>query len=475
MATTMDITLFEAQLRADEVIAKGRYLMTSSRRTLFIFPQGTTVHDTQTNTHHDGDGETKGGKVEEDGAVEYADKAGELIGTSENVTVEITDSGDDRGVHIFGGELSVGTPGDPRESTFGGGDSYPVPIAYHCTIANTTGTTITGASNVTIPLSSEGGSSVGLFGGTTAGNYILVGSDYPFLGVKAKIIDGGTVEPENIRLESWIADGVFNPVRYMAAYSNYPHTQYANNIGLNDNEQWRFGFDPTVASSWMPVTLNINGVDQTKYWGRFVVETDITADMDVEQLKLHTSRAELNATGTLEFFGLARYPKTLQAGLQILTPNSLVDPSNENVQYGSGTTAKYVDNELQNNRDDGFLIIQGIQNGLDTGIPLLLSLSYYVKGTSTGDIAFDVDVYQVGDGFVYDGSATPETYSIVDTISSDSDEVRRSVVFQLDSEKVKPGEAIVVSLRRNANTNPLDTLNASVVMTYASLTGWFWR
>ena len=473
--TTRNITEFESLVREDERVDRGQYLMTTSRRTQLIFPQGTQVHDTTINKHFDGDGETQGGRNDEGGTVEFALNSGGLTGTSENVSVEINDVGDDRAVHIYGGELSVGTPQDPREAVFGGGDSYPAPIAFHCTEANTTGLTITGAINITDILQSDTGSTVGLYGGTEVGRFILVGSDYPYLGTKMKIADGGSVDPNNVRLESWIGDGVYNHVSYMASNANYPHTQTGNSFGNYPSEQWRFGFDPTQPSTWAPLTLNINGVDITKYWGRMTVETPIVADPVIEQLKCHTSRAEINATGTLEFFGLARYPKTLQAGLQILTPNALIDPADESVTYGSGTTAKYVDNELQNNRDDGFLIIQGIQDGLDTSIPLFLNLSYYIKGTGTGDVVFDIDVYQVGDGFVYDGNAIPDTYSITDSILTDVNEVRRSVKFKLDAEKLMPGEAIVISIKRNGDTNPADTHPDSVVMTYASLTGFFWR
>ncbi len=470
-----EIEQFESQLQDYEIIANGKYMMVSSRRTSFVFPKGTAVFDLQTNTTFTGDGSTKGGFLESGAAVEYADKAGELIGTSENVSVVITDSGDDRGVHVVGGELEVGTAGDPRESVFGGGDSYPVPVAFHCDTGSTSGLTITGATNVTAALQSDSGSSTGLLGGTTAGKYLLVGSDYQFQGVKVKAVNSGDIEVDNLRLESWIGDGVYNPVKLMASNANYPHNQYAHDIGTNLNEQWRFGFDPTSPSNWVPVTLNINGSNITKYWGRYVIESSIATDMTVEQLKCHTSRTELNATGTLEFFGLARYPKTLQAGLQVATPNKLIDPADEDVAYGDGTTAKYKDNEFEANKDDGFLVIQGIENGLDTSIPLQLNLSYYVKGSETGNIVFDFDVYQVGDGFVYDGTAIPDQYSVTDTVSSDSNLVRRSASVQINAEHVKPGEALTISVKRKGATNPLDTVDDNIVITYVSLTGHFWR
>ena len=69
------------------------------------------------------------------------------------------------------------------------------------------------------------------------------------------------------------------------------------------------------------------------------------------------------------------------------------DPSDENVKYGSNYTAKYKDNEFQATRKDGFGIAQGIDDGLDTSIPLTLSISYYVKGTDTGDTDLERDPF----------------------------------------------------------------------------------
>jgi hypothetical protein len=388
---------------------------------------------------------------------------------------ELVQQGDDTALVLTGAELHVGTVADPRESVFGGGDSYPVPYAFHCDIANTTGLVIAGATDVSTIYQSDTGSTAGLLGGTTAGKYLLVGSDYPYQGVKVKLTALGSIDPNNLRLESWRGDGDFFPVSYMATNAenvSLVGTQKGNNICTNLNEQWRFGFDPFVASTWAPLTLNINGVNITKYWGRMVIESPIVTDPTVEQMKCHTDRHENNSDGTGEDFGLARIPKTL---VSEIVPNALIDPANENVLYGSLTTAKYVDNEFSANSDDGFLIIQGIDSGVDTSIPLAVRMSYYVKGTFTGKIVFDVDVYQVKDGFVYDGTAVPESYRFEDDVLVDSNLVRRTIIMQVNAEKVSEGEALVISVRRNAVSEVTDTLNASVIRTYASVTGWFWR
>lgn len=391
------------------------------------------------------------------------------------VRMEILQETDDEGISIRGGQFSVGDVSDPRESVFGSGDSYPVPIAFHCDESNTVGLTITGATDVTTILETDTGSSVGLFGGIASGKYILIGSDYPFQGVKVKYNTFGSVDPSNVRLESWRGDNDYFKTEYVVTNSSgYPRSQYANNMNNSLTEHWRFGYNPLVPSSWMPITLNINGLNITKYWGRFVVETGIVSDPIIEQIKLHTDRVEIDHLGQ-EFFGFARPGRTLQGGLHVTTPNAFIDPANENVLYGSGVTAKYQDNEFASNADDGFLLVQGIDVGLDTGMPIILSLSYYVKGAGTGDVVFDIDVFQVDDGFVYDGNAVSDQYSVGDTVVASSNLVRRSVKVLINAEKVIPGEALLISIKRNSVTNPADTLNANIVNTFVALAGYFWK
>ena len=57
----------EWNLKPDEVLDTGRYFMTSSRRTQFVFPEAATVWDSDEATWYYGNGTTKGGVVFSDG------------------------------------------------------------------------------------------------------------------------------------------------------------------------------------------------------------------------------------------------------------------------------------------------------------------------------------------------------------------------------------------------------------------------
>ncbi len=389
--------------------------------------------------------------------------------------IEVTPTGDDKGL-VVTEQFSVGALNDGRESVFGEGDSHPVEYAFHCTKGDTTGDTIINAVDIASILNSDSGSTTGLFGGTAVGDYILVGASAQFQGVKVKSTDCGDIEPDNVKLSSWRGSGVFFTVNFMNTNANFPYTQYGNAVCSAPSEQWRFGFDPTTPSTWAPVTININGSDITKYWGIFEITSTITTDATIEQMKIHTNRTKINADGKVEYFGLARYPRTLFSGLSNYVVNALYDPANETVDYGSEFEAKYLDNEFANNAIDGLGFTQGIVSGLDTSIPLVFSISYYVKGTGTGDIKFHIDAYQVSDGFVFDGTATPDEYDLIDTVSASSNLVRRTVSILIDVHKIKDtGDQVVISVRRDATSGePEDTLNNNVVLENLTLTGYFW-
>jgi hypothetical protein len=392
--------------------------------------------------------------------------------------------GDDKGVIVEDGQLSVGTVDKPQETVLGGGDSVPVDMAFHCTLANTTGLTITSAINVSQILNSDTGSTTGLFNGETVGNYLLVGFDYPFGGVKAKYTDGGTIEPANIQAD-YLQDNIptWLPASVMATDANNINStgsQKGWQIGstVDGNEQWRFGFNPfDLPTTWDKVTLNINGTDYTKYWARFRITSTITSDMTLEQLKIHTNRFEVNADGATEYFGRSRYLRTLQSGIDKLVNNTQSSPANQNVTYQTGTVvANYTDNQFNANALDSALLVQNIEAGLDTSIPLVLSISYYVEGANTGDMQWFADVFHVNDGFIYDGSATPITFVKTEQIITPSNLERRTANILIDVSQLTDADAILINLNRDGRaSNPNDTLDAACVVTNVRLSGYFWR
>ena len=418
--------------------------------------------------------------------------SGTLTTTTALKYLTLVNEGDDTGV-LCSEDFSVGSPGNPAKITLGEGVAYGVgkedtvpdgvPVlgsAWHCSMTNTSGLTITSAIDVTEIFSSDDNSTVGLFNGTDTGNYILVGSEYSYGGLKAKITSSGTVEPDNVVAE-FLGNNVptWREAHYMATNAYFPYNRMANNIAtMVGEEQWYFGSDPLdFPPSWDKVTLNINGTDYTKYWARFRITSDITTDPVIEQLKLHTNKFKINPEGNAQYFGLARYKKSLQFGVKNLITNNVDVPSNQQVTYEtSECIANYSNNKFTSNAIDTSLLIQSIYSELDTSIPLLITLSYYGTSATAGDVEWEFDVYDIKDGFVYDGSAVPRSYSKIDSIAAGLVNVRRTLNVTIPVCMLGDNSAIVVKIKRDSSvTNTDDTYDGDIILTDFHLYGFCWR
>jgi len=402
--------------------------------------------------------------------------------------VEVVDAGDDKGL-IVTEQFSVGKPSASKESVFGGGDSYGVGLedttpegipkagsAWHCDEADTTGLTIINATDVTTELSSDTGSTTPLFNGTTTGKYILVGSDYKFAGVKVKYDSLATVESDNVEGAFLQTSSGWTNSLFMASDADYPYTQLGHHVATSPSkkEQWRLGFNPEdLPITWDKVTLNINGTDYTKYWGRFKIISGITGDPVLEQVKLHTDRMEINADGTSEYFGRGRYPKDLLGGIVNTIPNSDKTPLDENIDIASGITMTLSKNEFSHTAEDGFIIPINIVEGIDTSIPLQLIITGYPKSTDAGTIKLGVDYVPIEDGFVFDGNATFTHIEATDTFPS-SNLTRRQARFLIPINTLLPGNQMMISLYRMGN-DIQDTLTANIVIEDVRVIGYHWR
>lgn len=390
-----------------------------------------------------------------------------------NNQIEVTTSGDDKGVK-FKNQVSV------SGEIVAGEDSYPVPLAYHCTIVDTTGTTIVNAIDRSSIFQSDSGSYAGLFNGTTAGNYILVGSDIPFEGTKLKYESLATVEPANIIAEylETLGSG-WKETTFMGTNAEGDFEAHGWNIAVHNHtsEHIFMGFNPLTREStytWEATTLNINGVDTTKYWARLRITSDITGDPQVQQVKLHTDRIEIESLGIFRY-GRSRKKVTILSGISNLITNAQEDPSNRDIKYTDTFTAKTENNRLQANRDDGVAVIANRVSGLDTSIHLIVNISYYVDGTGTGDLELFIRGSQIEDGNIYDGNATTDDYVVYDTITSNVDEVRRTVQAIVPINKLDSISAEFIEISRLGSSSANDTLTSDIVLVSIEVIGYLWK
>ncbi len=401
--------------------------------------------------------------------------------------IDVVNIGDDKGL-ICTEQWSV----KKKEAVFGG-DSYPVGTedttpdgtpnvgsAWHCEVSNTTNMVITGATDITTTLASDAGSTIGLFGGTTAGRYILVGSEYPFGGAKAKMDTAGVIEPDNVLAEYLQASNTWVNAPFMATNSGYQYEQYANVLSASagKSEQWFFGFNPLVRpTAWDKVTLTINGVGYTKHWARFRIDTAITTDPVMQQIKLHTDAFEIEADGATSYRGRSRVKRTILEGIHNTVENNSKNPKDQNVEYAVGMVAKYKNNKLENNTEDGFLLPITIPEGLDTSIPLVVRITGYPLDAtdSAKAVKFGVQAKYVTEGFEFTDS-NPVDYSItaIDNFPAGSAYKRRYADFLVPVSSLLPGDEVVISFFRMGN-DPEDTLVGNAIIENVKVDGHFWR
>ena len=416
-----------------------------------------------------------------------------LIGDSENIEnsvpssktitrenwlkpLDITPTGDDAGVNIMG-QLSTGEPMNGREAVFGEGDSYPVVGAWHCDLTNFSGNTVTGCSDITTILQSDDGSTTTMFPAATAGSVVMIYSDLgPFAGAKVKVDTGATVEPANILAEYLQTTATWESESFMSADAD-DLEQLGNVLASRDNtsEQWRFGFDPTnLPGQWDQETFSVNGSDYTGWFSRFRVTSTISGNPIIQQVKLHTNRFEVNANGKSEYFGDARYPKTIQI---VQEPNQAKNPANQNITIAPDFTILRVDNEFNNGAEDGFILSGVVPDGLDTSIPVQVIIDWYPNTNGAGDVELELEVVVANDNFVYDGTATPVAATpVITTIAANSLEEKQRSTFVLDVSAALPQQRVYGSMFRDASGgNPDDTLSGSIVITDWQVLGYFWK
>lgn len=375
-------------------------------------------------------------------------------------------TGDDKGTQIKGGQFSVGEPGDGYESVFGEGDSYPCELAFHFDGVST-------YTDVTAILASDAASTVGLFGGTTAGRIIYVGSDYIYRGVKAKINTLGDVNPDNIIAEFWTASG-WTEAPFMVTDSEFPYTQKADNLCTcsSCSEHWRFMFDPDLTvSPWIKNT--VNGVE--KYWGRFRIVTDITTDPIIEQIKHHTNRMEINADGAAEYFGRSRYPKDLLVHLNLASTLGALAPGDSDIDISPNIILSLTGNKLLDTKIDGFGGILEIPEGLDTSIPIIFEVVFIPLDTNTGDVDLEFISSQSKLGDIFDGTLPETSIHVQETMDGTAFKSYK-IRTRIDARKVVPGDFIAVGIKRDAGAgNGLDTYAGDVSIIKLKAIGHFWR
>jgi hypothetical protein len=379
--------------------------------------------------------------------------------------IVITTTGDDKGTAIENGQFSVGTKDAPNEAVFGEGDSYPIPYALHFDGIST-------YTDVSEILQSDESSTTGLFGGTTSGRILYLGSDHVFHGSKVKISTVGSFTPLDSVLEEWTGSA-WTDYAVMATGSVFPKNQYAWNLCNNSDssEQWRFGFDPANPNPGHSKTT-VNGIEA--YWWRFRLVSGITTDPILQQIKLHTSRVELDEGG-MELFGNARQKRYLLNHFNLSDDAVGFSPGNEAVYFSSNIAFSPVDNKMTDNAIDAFGGTGTIPTGVDTSIKIEYNILFQPKNTNTGNVELQTYGALAQVGQVLDSSGADVMQSLIIPVDGTEDKVYKAT-FYLDGRNALVGETLGVLVKRDATAgNDNDTYQGNIAIISTSANAYFWQ
>lgn len=392
----------------------------------------------------------------------------------------LNDGTDDDGLQVLLGQLSVGASGAGFESVFGEGDSVPVSIGFHYDATNQTGDTITGATDITEAIASDSDSIVPMFASNAVEQVIMIGEDFPPVGVKSKWDSLGSLasEPSNIVGEYYNNLSTWASSTYMVTNADFPYTKYSNRLASTTNEQLRFGLSILNPNADFELkTLTINGVQYTKYWVRIRLTSTLTTMPELQQVKSHTNRTEINADGVVEFFGNARGITNIEV---FEVANSASDPANQNITYFSGGlsggTAKLFDNEFVDTAVDSRMYLLKIANEVDTSTPAVLSLPFYIDGNDGGNLDLYFEIQPITQDFIYNTAVNPDsTINILYPIAVNSEDERQVVRVEIPLDKIDPTVGgVIVTFSRDGNSAS-DTVSNHMIIAGSTADGRRWR
>lgn len=387
---------------------------------------------------------------------------------------------DDIGIKIDGA-LTVGSPDNPQEAVFGGGDSTTVDMTIY---TSTDVTDIAGATyvDVTDEAKSVSGSTFQLFSATTNGVGCFLGNDNrKFYGVKADVTTAITYGSGIITW--WYYNGtIWKETQIMATKSSYPYTGNDKTpFTAVSGEQIRFDA-AAMDVDWAKTT--VNGLNA--YWvycriGRDIADSDfpnilpsnqlaIGSSPQIERFKLHTNRTEINEDGVIEFFGLSQPIKPIIVSEKLEASNT---PSNA-VDFDISTNIDGLD--ITNARLDGTNDAQGhifsIVNEIDTSRRLNVIVTWVPRSDNTGNVQLQcILASPIRVGTDVDNNSVTETILSNTTAVSNNNGIVFQDTFEFIISSSQVDDLCVIAVKRGAST----TFSSNIDILDINIRAYRWR
>jgi len=187
----------------------------------------------------------------------------------------------------------------------------------------------------------------------------------------------------------------------MSTDSSAPYQSHAD-FAPGGGGEYQVRYDQRIDQDW--VKTNVNG--EELFWIRARIVSTITSSMEIDFIKLHTDRTEINSDGFLEMFGKARAVKSLPLnyGTFEAAGNS---PANNDIYLSDKLDVGRKENEFQDGTTDrsGFTKIMPLD--MDTSTPIKFRIKFIGDNNTAGDLKFNVrwGTSKSG-GYVYDSSTS---------------------------------------------------------------------
>lgn len=307
------------------------------------------------------------------------------INNPNNVTInaQFSNRKNERNHQAIIGDVRIGTVTVPSRCALGQG-RYDVSslIAFQ----NTNGEVGTWT-DITTEAKSLGGSTFGMFAGTTIGQCTYIGNTYAsnILGIEVSVTTAyagavlGDIVPE------YWDGGAWQTLPIMVTNSVAPYynssTSLASAVGVYNV---RFG----ITSGTSIPTKILNGVEAEWFRIRLSVGTWPSLPL-LEYIKLHTSTSEFNTDGVLEFYGDARSIGQLPWSLN-LTDKVDSTPASQDIFLGKSIGVGRSFNEFQSIQTDRIGLCEFLPPDIDTSFPLKIKFACLGSSAVSGDVDFNV-------------------------------------------------------------------------------------
>jgi len=355
-------------------------------------------------------------------------------------------------------ELSVGRAGFGSQTNLGEGDAYTTGMLVY---------TFDGAVyvNDTSKAQQPGDGNRVSFPNNSVGTIIYISSMLEdaqnnkqlFLGLEM-LIDtvqtGGTIAIEYFNGATW------QPINYQKSDKEHKGKDLFTEVG-----DFQYNFDYRILRDWVKNDEPSSGT--LTYWIRLRISAGLTVSPQIDQIKIHSSRFEINPLGDIKYFARGRPIGTLPItyGSFNAAANS---PSSEDMYLSTNLFVGRQENRFNDNTTDstGFSFYAPLD--IDTSCPLLLVFSYSPSDTVVANIDWEIRLGHVNVGSVMFSSqgAAPPTHATEQLVSLSQPtngingglqigivELDISNILTEQSGLTNFGDSIIITLTRQGTTD----------------------